>query len=54
MLKVSNPKPNNLKLKDPNFVYIVDSTIYFGQPIPWGLNWLITYPTTFTFQEVRP
>ncbi len=36
-----------------NFTYIENRTILKGQSIPWGLNWLITYPTQLDFQGAR-
>ncbi len=47
-------KPNmNTFIFDTQAIYLENKTINKGQPIPWGLNWLITYPTTLIFTGVR-
>jgi len=51
---VKNVKPNltNINLSR-NFTYLETRTINKGQPVPWGLNWLITYPISLTFTGQR-
>lgn len=50
---ISNPIPSNNILRDTNFAYLETRTINKGQPLPWGLNWALTYPTTFSFVAQR-
>lgn len=50
---VLNINPNNQLLQSPNVIYTENRTILKGQPLPWGLNWLITYPIQLTFTGVR-
>ncbi len=50
---VQNPNPKLDPLKTPNFVYLETRTILKGQPLPWGINWAITYPATITFIATR-
>ena len=62
-ITVSNIKPTsglveNVKGKtefvvQPQVVYTETRTINAGQPLPWGLNWLITYPNSLTFTATR-
>lgn len=50
---ILNTNPHNNLLESPNFAYIETRTILKGQPLPWGINWAITYPETLVFQGVR-
>lgn len=44
------PKNTNFFVKGiSNKTYLETRTINKGQPVPWGLNWLITYPADITF-----
>ncbi len=51
---VINTTPKNQNVaKITGFTYLENRSILKGQPIPWGLNWLITYPTQLDFQATR-
>lgn len=51
---ILNLNPKNTVLQSPNYVYMESHTIQVGQPLPWGINWAITYSATMTFPGVRP
>lgn len=50
---VIDTKSKNSLINGETKAYIESWTILQGQPIPWGLNWLITYPATMTFNATR-
>lgn len=55
-INVINSRPNNQNMAvdfGTEIVFIEDRIILKGQPIPWGLNWLITYPIQLNFQGGR-
>lgn len=47
------PKLKTLSIGNNEAVYTDTKTINKAQPIPWGLNWLITYPSELNFTVTR-
>lgn len=47
------PSNNVSNVTDVTAVYMETRVINKGQVVPWGLNWLITYPSAGTFTATR-
>lgn len=50
---VDNRKPDQTQINFQNFSFVDTRTITVGTPYPWGINWCITYPNTFSFSAPR-